>query len=38
VLSVVGIYRSRLVSLLPALMPQVLNREPTGGNDLSAPR
>jgi len=29
-LFVVGIYRSRLFSLLPALMPHVLNREPSG--------
>ncbi len=29
-LFVVGIYRSRLFSLLPGLMPQVLNREPNG--------
>ena len=29
-LFVVGIYRSRLFSLLPGLMPQVLNRQPTG--------
>lgn len=29
-LFVVGIYRSRLFSLLPGLMPRVLNREPNG--------
>ena len=29
-LFVVGIYRSRLFSLLPGLMPEVLNREPSG--------
>ena len=29
-LFVVGIYRSRLFSLLPGLMPQVLNHEPSG--------
>jgi len=29
-LFVVGIYRSRLFSLLPGLMPEVLNREPNG--------
>ncbi len=29
-LFVVGIYRSRLFSLLPGLLPQVLNREPNG--------
>jgi len=29
-LFVIGIYRSRLFSLLPGLMPEVLNREPNG--------